>query len=61
MSKLDKIILHIPLIGLMYMFVFMGITDERVTVPTYKETKLPAIIQIVSVVVLTIIMLITTY
>lgn len=56
MKKIDKIILHIPIIGLLYMMATIG-GNKPVQDPIaeYKQLKWPLIIQIFSIVILAIV------
>lgn len=49
MKKIDLLLLHVPLVGLAFMFSLMDKCDENA--PTYAQSKLPLLIQLVSVVV----------
>lgn len=55
MKKIDLILLHIPLLGLMYMLTLLGIRGDKVEKPTYEQSKLPILIQIVSLITLTLV------
>lgn len=61
MKTIDKIILHIPLIGLIYMFILFSNQFENYPIPTYNETKIPGMIQVATVTILLFVLLFTTY
>lgn len=52
MKKLDLLLLHVPFVGLCYMFTLM---DSKGDVPTYAQAKLPLLIQGVSIIVVVLI------
>lgn len=52
MTKLDKFILHVPILGLMYMMVVLGDRHENQIVPTREEIKWPGIIQIATLAII---------
>jgi uncharacterized integral membrane protein len=49
MNKLEKFILHIPLIGLMLILTMMNTHTTEIETVTFEQVKIPIMIQVISI------------